>query len=260
MKKTFVFLIIFSFILNIQAQKSKVYVVGTTHAEHKFINPDILENLLLKINPDVVLVELDSSFFTKEYQFDLQKYPDLLSTNENISIYNYFQKNPLVKLRPFDINGRNEFYRKNDYHQKEARLLEEMLVMQSNNLFSKNNKQLFDIALKILSQYGKSQITKLSDINSDVFDKFTELKYTTYDIFIQICKTERKLKKWIDFAKLQKEFWEKRNRTMVENISRIANEFEGKKFVVFVGYEHRYFLINELKKNENIELMSNFLE
>lgn len=259
MKKTLILIFFVFFLQTINGQKSRVFVVGTPHTEQKFINPDTLENLLAKIEPNVILIELDSGFFTKDFKFNLEKYPDLLSTNENISIYNYSKNYPLVKVRPFDITGRNEFYKQNDYFNKEKSLFKEMLKLYKKNKLSDTNKNLFKVAMKILSQYGEAKVKTLSDINSDFFDKFTELKYSVYDIFIQICSTERKLKKWVEFAHLQKNFWEKRNKIMATNISNFAEEFKGKKLVVFVGYEHRYFLINELKNNENIELVSDFL-
>lgn len=243
-------------LINCQAQKTRVYVVGTTHEERKYINSDTLVNILSRVKPDVILIELDSCFFNNKFKFDLNKYPDLLSTNENISANKYIQKYPKVKLRPFDISGRNEFYRENNYHKQEGQFFQEMLNMKANDEFSDSNKQLFDVALNILTQYAKAEITTLTDINLDVRDKFTELKYSTYDIFIQICKSEPKLYKWINFAELQRDFWLKRNQTMVENISNLAKQFENKTLVVFVGFEHRYFLINKLKLNKEIELNS----
>lgn len=41
---------------------------------------------------------------------------------------------------------------------------------------------------------------------------------------------------------------------MVDNITHFAEEFRGKTIAVVVGYEHLYFLVNQLKKNENVVL------
>ena len=239
------------------AQTTKVYIVGTAHEERKYINSDTLENLLTKLQPDVFLSELDSTFFTKEFNYDLEKYPDLISTNENISSYHYKQKHPEMALRPFDISGRNQFYRQNDYFAKEKGLFNDLLKMKENREFSQASEQLFDLAWSIILFFGDAKIETMEDINSDVREKFAELKYTTYDVFLQICKDEPKLYKWIDFAQLQRDFWIKRNLTMVNNISILAQEFQGKILVVFVGSEHKFFLVKELKKNKNIELISN---
>jgi hypothetical protein len=238
------------------AQTTKVYVVGTAHEEKKYIHPGTLENILTRLQPDVFLSELDSTFFTKEFDYDLEKYPDLISTNENISSYSYKQKHPEMALRPFDISGRNEFYRQNDYFTKEKGLFNDLFQMKENDEFSKANEQLFDLAWSIMRFYGDAKTETMEDINSDIREKFSELKYTTYDVFLQICKDEPKLHKWIDFAQLQRDFWIKRNLTMVNNISIVVEEFQGKTLVVFVGSEHKYFLVKELKKNKDIELIS----
>lgn len=236
--------------------KTKVYIIGTAHTERNHINAETLEGILGEIRPDVILVELDSTILTKEmdFNFDLEKYPDILSSSmENLAMYNYKQKNQ-VALRPFDITNRNQFYRQSNYHTKGVGLFNDLHAMRANRELSEANEWLFDLAWSILKFYAEAEYVTFEDLNSNVQQKFTELKYTTYDIFLQICKDEPKLEKWIDFAQLQRDFWIERNQTMVDNISLFSEEFKGKTIAVVVGYEHVYFLVNQLKTNKNIEL------
>lgn len=240
---------------NIDAQ-TKVYVIGTTHQAVNCINSEALEDILNKIRPDVILVEVDSSFLTKDFHFDLEKYPDILSSSmENTAVNRYKQKNQVV-LRPFDITGRNEFYRQNDYFAKEDGLFGELLDMKANKDYSEENERLFDLAWSIIELYAEAENITSDDINSDVRQKFTELKYATYDTFLNICENEPKLHKWIDFARLQRDFWIRRNQTMVDNISLFAEEFRGKTIAVIVGFEHKYFIVNKLRANKDIELVN----
>ncbi|GHT58519.1 hypothetical protein AGMMS50239_03230 [Bacteroidia bacterium] len=89
----------------------------------------------------------------------------------------------------------------------------------------------------------------LKEVNSDLNQKFTELKYRTiYDLIISITQDTEELNKWIPFAQLQKDFWVKRNEVMAENIVKYSKEFENKTIVVFMGFEHKYYIVNLLKE------------
>jgi len=241
--------------------QTNIFIVGTTHRPMNLINADTLENILGRIKPDVILVELDSTILTVEndFNFDLKKYPDILENTsmENISMCRYQQKYN-IKLRPFDITGRNDFYERTDYFTKEDSLFSEMLAMQKNKEYSIANQRLFNVAWNIIKLYAEAEDVSFEDINSDVRHKFTELKYTTYDIFLQICQEEPKLHKWIGFAQLQRDFWIERNQVMVDNILLFAEEFKGKTLAVIVGYEHKYFIVNKLKDNKNVVLRDIF--
>ena len=261
-RKTFLTGLSFALICSHLAfSQTNVYIVGTTHRPINLINADTLENILGRINPDVILVELDSTILTVEndFNYDLKKYPDILENTsmENIVMCRYQQKHN-IKLRPFDFTGRNDFYQRTDYFAKEDSLFKEMLAMQKNKEYSPANQRLFNVAWNIIKLYAEAEDVSFEDINSDVRQKFTELKYTTYDMFLQICQDEPKLHKWIGFAQLQRDFWIERNQVMVDNILLFAEEFKGKTLAVIVGYEHKYFIVNKLKDNKNIVLRDIF--
>ena len=102
MKKSLIFcLFILCSLCRVQGQ-TEVCLVGTKHNPCTYFNSDSVYAILLRVQPDVVLMELDSTFFDKNFRFDLEKYPDLLSTNENIGAHRYQQERG-VDLRPFEI-------------------------------------------------------------------------------------------------------------------------------------------------------------
>jgi hypothetical protein len=69
--------------------QTKVCLIGELHEENEIINPDTLINILKKIKPDVILIELDSQFFTSNFDFnlDLVLDPDSMSGNQNVASY-----------------------------------------------------------------------------------------------------------------------------------------------------------------------------
>ena len=61
-RKTFLTSFLFALICSHLAfSQTNVYIVGTKHRPINLINADTLENILGRINPDVILVELDST-------------------------------------------------------------------------------------------------------------------------------------------------------------------------------------------------------
>ncbi len=232
--------------------QNKIWLIGTAHEENNYINPDSLTIIFNKIKPDVILLELEDKHFTKDFQFNTKKYPlvDFLTTNENIASYNYQQKNG-TQLRPFDINGRNEFYLKENYFEKENKMFSEMLNIYKADNFSENCKIDFEILLQTLKSYSELNFNSLKESNSELATKFLSLKNKiNFNLMISIVKNTNELNKWLEFAELRKEYWDRRNKEMANNIVKYNEEFEGKKIVILVGYDHKYALLELLKKNK----------
>jgi hypothetical protein len=253
MKSRLIQVLLFLLTFSCYAQ-TKVCVIGEFHEENELINPDTVFQILEKIKPDLILIEMDSSYFTKDFTFDFDKDPDILSTNQNIASYRY-QQSYKIPLRPYEISGRNEFYRKENYFKKEREIFNQIYTFHSENKLSKASENYFEILISTLELYAKVKYNSLKEVNSDLNQKFTELKYRTiYDLIISIPQDTEELNNWIPFAQLQKDFWVKRNEVMAENIVRYSKEFEDKTIVVFMGFEHKYYIVNLLKE-QNVNLM-----
>lgn len=253
MKK--VFLVFSLLITSIGFSQNKVWLIGTAHEENKYINPDSLTTALNRIKPDLILIELEEKHFTKDYNFDLTKYPieDYLTNNENIASYKYKQQHG-TELRPFDINGRHDFYEKENYREKENKMFGEMLNMHKNNKFSEGCKIDFEVLLSALNSYSNLNFSSLREANSDVATKFLALKNKiNFELMISIIKRTKELEEWVSFAELRKDYWNKRNKIMAENIIKYANEFKKKRVVVLVGNDHKYALV-EILKQSNFEV------
>ena len=245
-----IFLIFSLLTTSVGYSQNKIWLIGTAHKEEIFINPDSLTAALNKVQPDLILLELEDGHFTKDFNFNTAKYPleDFLNGNENIASYKYQQQNG-TQLRPFDINGRHEFYQKEKYHEQENKMFGEMLNLYKNNKFSESCKADFGILLSALSNYSELNFSSLREANSDVATKFHALKNKiNFELMISIIKRTEELEMWLDFTELRKEYWDKRNQVMAKNIIKYANEFKGRKIVVMVGNDHKYVLLEILKK------------
>jgi hypothetical protein len=232
--------------------QNRVWLIGTAHEEQKYVNADSLLTVLTRIKPDVILMELEAKHFTKDFTFDTTKYPlkDYLVTNENRASYTY-QRQRGIQLRPFDIEGRHEFYAKEHYRERENKLFAAMMTMYKSNKLSAACKTDFELLLLALSSYSTLSFHSLKESNSDVATKFIALKSAVdLDLMISIAKRTKELAGWLAFAELRKAYWQKRNTVMCENIRRYSKEFAGKRIVVLVGNDHKYILQHMLQEHQ----------
>ena len=232
-------------ILEIHSQ-TELCIVGTVHEEQSFFNSDSIYNILVRVKPDVVLIELDSSFFTEDFRFDLIRHPDLLSTNENIGAEKYHSRH-IVDLRPFEITGRNEYYRETRYFENEKQMTTEIHELYKKNKLSKKDKEDFELVLYGFEFGNSARFHSVQELNSDLSMKFWLLREKImYPKIVSIVDNTKELHHWIEFSKEWEAFWHRRNTIMAENIRTIASEFKNKRIVVLVGNNHKPSLLELL--------------
>lgn len=248
------FLLLFQLLLlaSVGYGQNRVWLIGTAHEETKYVTPDSLLLALNRIQPDVILMELEAQHFTKGFRFDTTKYPlkDYLVTNENKASYRYQQQRG-IQLRPFDIEGRHAFYEQEHYREREQKLFGAMMKLYQSHQLSAACTTDFEVLLLALSSYSTLSYGSLKELNSDVTTKFMALKSTVdLELMLSIAQQTNALAEWRAFAALRKAYWTKRNAAMSANIVRYTQEFAGKRIVVLVGNEHKYLLQKMLKEHQ----------
>ncbi|MGJ8549589.1 hypothetical protein [Winogradskyella wichelsiae] len=266
MNKTILIALILVTIIACKTEKAaEIIVIGTLHRPESNFNPEILFNILEDIQPDFILEELDSSFFTSNF-----RHKNVSNSNERIASEKYTEKYPITQLRPYEFEGRNE-YRINSgsrptdglttklidslnradllteeeakIHLKYKALLEPLIVLASKSPENFNNPSTDSICAE--RQYY--QYTMLSKITNRRNEFAT--RYHT--------KPNGEKISYRDGYQLAGNFWDLRNQTMAKNIMRISEQHPGKKIVVLCGFMHRYYILSELKKltkDKNISL------
>jgi len=113
MKKILLFVLI---VLSITcfAQNSDVIVIGNVHTPMPNYNADSLFKIMERIKPDIILHEIDGSYFTADFKFK-----DPSKENEQNASEKYVAKHPAALLRPFEFEGRNEYRRAKEIKQSE---------------------------------------------------------------------------------------------------------------------------------------------
>lgn len=233
-------------------KETQIYIIGTVHKETGQFNSDTLLRILNEINPDVILVECDSSYFTSDFEFqeDIKNY--FLETKA-VSDY---QKSKNVIIRPYDITGRDLHY--DDYSKitREKSFFKKLDSLKDNysgNNEVRKNLNSYHSLLELADKMTRSEISYINSIEGS--KNIDTINYSTYEGLYFLVSNIPELSPfksyWID----EYNFWNKRNDAMIENIFKYSKQFEGKRIVVLCGFGHKNILEKGILKNQEIELV-----
>ncbi|MDN3593467.1 hypothetical protein [Zunongwangia endophytica] len=257
MSKSIIIILILITLLSCKTEKStEIIVIGTLHKPEYNFNSEILFNILENVQPDFILEELDSSFFTSNF-----RHKNVSNSNERMASEKYIEKYPTTKLRPYEFEGRNE-YRINTgsrptdglttklidslnnvgllsdkeakIHNKYKALLDPLIILASKSPEKFNNAST-DSICAIRQYYQYKMLKKITNKR----DEFATRFHT---------KPNGEKISYRDGYQLADDFWDLRNQTMAKNIMQISEKNQGKKIVVLCGFMHRYYILSELRK------------
>lgn len=254
MKKILELIFIGLFFLGCTNKRTELVLLGTVHQPVQNFTPDSLYNILVKIKPDLILFEVDSSFFTKD--FDFKK---TWESNENIATVKYMSKFN-VDVRPYEFTGRNEYRRKIGSRPTDSKALKLLDSFYRNNqlnsLHKKNYKRFLEANDTLNSfaylgarAFNNSKTDKTAEIRQKYHYKELLSIMSEYPIFSNTyhVKNDGDSISYYEGYKKASEFWDLRNHTMSKNILHFIKEYRGKKIIVLNGYFHRYYLNSLIK-------------
>lgn len=230
--------------------KTEIVVLGTVHHPTANYPQEKLESILKKIEPDLLLMEFDKSFFDESFAI-LDKWKNV--SMETKAVFSYL-KTTKVLLRPYDIEGRNLFYAKHDYFNRETAMNKAMSGLYGQNNLVPEAKAILESLFAVANIRDACGQERPEVINSGACDKGVETKqYYAYKGISKVIELTPELKEHKAFWDLANDFWVRRNDEMVNNIIKYAKEFAGKKVVTLCGFEHRYYLRKKLAERAATE-------
>ena len=237
-----------------------VCILATVHQPTSKYNADSITHILHQFQPDLILTEEDSLLFEsvhKGYNETLQK-PLFARLGRSFSFGNpediegravrkYKISHPSIDVRPFDYEGRNAFYDRNNTFSKEVEIGNwmERLV---------NNHSLTPEQTEIWTSYGNINDT-LNQLNTQTPFTINQLAYYNlterrqdyqYNKVAHIVNTNDSVKQYRTFYKSNADFWNLRNKKMAEHIANFIRQNPKKRIVVLTGAMHKYYLLKEL--------------
>lgn len=253
------FLYIFSCLLlySCTDTKTELILLGTVHQPVENFNSDSLYEILLKIKPDLILFEVDSSFFTNEFEFK-----KTWDSNENIATVKYMN-NFDVDVRPYEFTGRNEYRIKIGSRPTDSRASKLLDSLFSNNLLDPLSENIYRDFTEADSSLNSLAYLGVHSFNSEKTDMIAQTRQdfqykkllgimAKYPIFSDTYhfKENGDSISYLEGYKRASEFWDLRNQTMSNNILHFVKEYPGKKIVVLNGYFHRYYLNSLIRPME----------
>lgn len=225
--------------------RTEVIVIGTVHEASSFYTADTLADILKRLKPGVVLLEGDPAFFEPKKGLKPQYRRGLEGSAATL-----YQEASGVAPEPFDIEGRDAFYKEIDYFTNQAALLRKLSELHTAGALSPEAMVLYE-AVGAFSQVGSHLLSERPEVvNSAASDAAMKQKqHYIFEGIARIIELTPALKDFAAYWDKDRDFWVRRNETMIKNIlSRVKTRGEGR-IVVLCGFEHRNYLRDGLAKH-----------
>jgi len=225
---------------------NEIFIIGTVHYDTENFNSDTLLKIFNLINPDVILVEADSSYFTSAFELNDDVSNEFLET----TAITEYKINHKVILRPYDISGRDSFMNDNIRMKTKSNLFKQINALRNSDA---NYDKLieFEKFIELAEEMSNSTATYINSNEGSI--GIDSLNYLFYYGIEKMTNTFPELSDYKSFWKEEIDYWNKRNNVMLENISEIANIYKASRIVVLCGFAHKNFIKKGLKeKNKNL--------
>jgi hypothetical protein len=232
-------------------------VLGTTHAPHANLNLDSLYAALEMLKPDVILFELDSIRLPQ-----LRRAPGLRQAlqvalggaapeNEGQAVRKYVRWHPATAWQPYEWNRRDAYHQQYGILTKPDEVLQRLSQLRA-------ARQLAPWQLRILNSYNslnarlnKLALLPLDSLNTATADSLAARRQRTqYQLIGKIVATHPALMEFRAFYRINEAYWGIRNRAMARNIAAWLVRYPRKRLVVLTGFNHRYYLLRELRPRQ----------
>jgi hypothetical protein len=245
---------------------TEIVLLGTIHGSHQQnarYSLDILRDLIVRLKPAAILVELPPTI-SGQLTVEDQRIIKSLAVNENKSA-NAAAGLLQIPVIPYDREGRNEFYEQTKYFDRQAQLSRRI----DSWLDSAANRTAAPAETAVLGPLSEdaSRSQQYFDlnaspeiINSEGYDRLIRLKHFLFRKLMPELSTRVESLRDLapEFAFFRDE-WNERNRIMAENIVKQGSRYSGRRLVVLCGSEHRYVLRDLLSTQRDL-LLKEFYE
>lgn len=240
---------------------TKLYIIGTVHKETENYNGDSIFNILFKINPDLILLEIDSSNFDDDFKLK-QSLKHRLGVvfgfakeeNEELAIKKYVKLFPKTMLRPYEYEGRDAFHKRNEILTKPDAVYEKLSSLYKKGGLYPRNRKIWEEWLEINDSLSAFRGKTPLEYNSELFYRISAKRQLyQYKKINEIVQNEPDLEGYKSFYQIHSDFWDVRNKVMAQHIKLFIEKFPGKKIVVLTGANHKYYLLQQLKNESRLK-------
>ena len=236
---------------------NKVVIIGSVHIGNKAYTVKKLNRILQQINPDIILLEFDSTSVancTIPYVFG-QRTAEFLGIWKNPIEYratrNYQRKHKEVCIAPFDVFIPNRKIYVQYLNQMEKSHYATLNELYNENKFSSADSSIFEPYAALNNSLLQKMDSNLQVINrASIMDTLQQVVQLEATNIKALTFKYNELQPYSNWFNANIEFWEQRNKKMCQNLTRELNANSGKTIVILTGLMHKYYINNFLKQKE----------
>jgi hypothetical protein len=236
---------------------NKVIILGSVHSGNKSYTVNKLNKILKAINPDIILLEFDSTTVTQcaiPYVFG-QRTAEFLGIWKNPIEYratrNYQRKNKSVCIAPFDMYIPNRSAYVKYQYQMESSHYATLNKMYDENKFSTADSAIYEPYAALNNTFLQKLDSNLLVMNrSSLMDTVQQIVHLEATSIKTLTNKYNELHPFSNWFNANIDYWEQRNKKMCQNISQTLNANSGKTILILTGLMHTYYLTHFLKQKE----------
>jgi hypothetical protein len=219
----------------IQRSGSDLIVISTVHNATPKFSQQALVQVLDSLQPDIILLEYDPSFFDSSGML-LPQYREV--SLEGRAALEYSKTRTAI-LMPYDVRGRNAFYKRTNYFAQESAMNRSVDSLWHAGLLPAFAMRAYDTLVQLAHLRDSLATGTIAALNTALTDSLMiEKARLGVREMRRIVDSSSYLERYPSFASLADSFWVARNSSMITNIREAASKNPGKRIVVFSGFEH----------------------
>jgi len=234
----------------VEPSRTEVIVVGTVHQETTNYRAKDLVTILERVRPDCILCEYDASFFTKDYHLAFR-----FGGLEESAVREYLTRHS-AELRPYDIDGRNDYYRKHRTFEREDAFFQAIWKARDAGELDSCAKEILETVMKGFAERDRFLASDPRAINSFTCDAALVQKAYVYPMgYAELSRRCSRLNAFREDWDEETRFEIRRNEAMIGHICDWAKQFPGKRLGVLCGFEHRHQLRSGIRFSTPSEIL-----
>lgn len=244
-------------------KKTELLIIGTVHFGNPNITEDTIYNALTKYQPDIILWEYHKDFkplwglpIVNKLTHIVNKLKIVNVPNEVFAIQKFHWKHKTVPIIGYDGIVTNQIRFTRNIIKTYNQFFDNLYKVK---MEKEDSLQYVTYRIQNNEFYRKILINSLEQINRDtIYQKQALIDSMDYQIIAIADKyivDKRIVNNYKDFV----DFRYKRNNGMVNMIKGILEKNKGKRIVVITGLAHKYFMIEQLQKMDDLGIHWNSL-
>lgn len=239
-----------------EKKTAQLTILGSVHFPTAGMNADSVYLAIKKVQPQVILMERDSVGFDSAFNRKVE-----YEENEDQAISKFLKDNPETILRPIEFEGRNAYRIRMGLYPQANEVYQKLNELSRSKKFDAEESLIWSRFAKFWVMIDSLSSANLKAINTDEADAIVDsAKYYQYTQMKKIVSKREEFNKQMldskgDSISLAQYFekWEQfehydRNDAMVANIIRTIDNLPHNRFMLSIGYHHRYYIKKALEE------------